>query len=387
MTLRVLHATDAFLTRSETFVYTYVTAHRRFEATVLCHGRVNAAEFPFLRVYVAARPTTRRTPNYWIAAAIERTTGRSPWRRLVERILAAVRPDVIHAHFGPIGCELIDIAQAARIPLVTSLYGVDAAVLPRLPQWREAYARLFAGGALFLAEGPEMLKKVVAAGAPRARTALQPIAIRPERYPRWAPEGDTILFVGRFVEKKGLLDAIAAFADARDRMATARLVIVGAGPQEAAARALVAGRQLGDVVDFAGMRSHDEVIDRLRRARVLIHPSVTAADGDSEGGAPTILLEAQAIGTPIVTTRHADIPNVVPPGPGVWLCDEHDVASLADALAEAFQRQQASSSEYVHDHHSIDRLIGQLEDRYQTLVDWDAADPSRAGAERDYARA
>ncbi len=73
---------------------------------------------------------------------------------------------------------------------------------------------------------------------------------------------------------------------------------------------------------------------------MLIHPSVTATDGDSEGGAPTILLEAQAIGTPVVTTRHADIPHVVPEGAGVYLCAEHDVDALGEALVAALMRRR-----------------------------------------------
>ena len=90
-------------------------------------------------------------------------------------------------------------------------------------------------------------------------------------------------------------------------------------------------------VEFTGMKPHADVIRHLATAAAFIHPSVTAGDGDSEGGAPTILLEAQAIGTPIVTTRHADIPHVVPAGPGVWLCAEHDVAALGDALVAALR--------------------------------------------------
>src|SRR5471030_1304803 len=46
----------------------------------------------------------------------------------------------------------------------------------------------------------------------------------------------------------------------------------------------------------------------------------------------TILLESQAISTTIVTTRHADIPHVVPEGPGVYLCAEHDVDALGRSL-------------------------------------------------------
>jgi colanic acid/amylovoran biosynthesis glycosyltransferase len=369
VTPRVLHAVDQFLVRSETFVYTYLEAHRQFEASVICHGRANVSEFPFPRVHVCPRPTSRKTLDWWWSSAVEQVAGRSPWRKCADSVLASVAPAVVHAHFGPTGCEMIAPAHARGIPLVTSLYGVDAAVLPYLPQWRERYARLFAEGDLFLAEGPEMRRKIIAAGAPVARTVIQPVAVRLDKYPPWTPDRDapTVLFVGRFVAKKGLLDAIAAFGRAHASVA-ARMTIVGEGPDERSARALVARLGLADVVDFVGMRPHADVIARLRRAAVVIHPSVTAADGDSEGGAPTLLLEAQAVGTPIVTTRHADIPHVVPEGAGVFLCDEHDVDALASGLVSALERREASSAAHVQSHHEVRQAIEQLESLYLATV-------------------
>ena len=101
---------------------------------------------------------------------------------------------------------------------------------------------------------------------------------------------------------------------------------------------------------------------------MLIHPSRTAVDGDSEGGAPTILLEAQAIGTPIVTTRHADIPHVAPEGPGVFLCREHDVEALGDALVAAITRRgTASSPAHVVAHHAVGLAIDRLERVYEDV--------------------
>lgn len=369
MNLRVLHAVDEFGRRSETFIYTVVTHHVDFAASVLCHERANEEEFPFPRVFVHPRPRSRRSVDWWLAASVERAGGRSEWRKRVESTIVQVAPHIVHAHFGPIGCELVATTTALGIPLVTSLYGVDAAVLPRLPRWRKAYERLFQEGDRFLAEGPEMRRMVVAAGAPAARTELQPIAIDLDKYPRWSPDTrPMVVFVGRFVEKKGLLDAVEAFARARVVVKDARLVIIGDGPEGTRARNAVARLGLAEAVEFAGMRSHREVIAHLRAARAVIHPSVVAEDGDSEGGAPTILLEAQAIGTPIVTTRHADIPNVVPEGAGVFHCDEHDVDGLGRALAAALLQGEAVSASYVAAHHDVRRAVPALERCYRRVI-------------------
>ena len=102
---------------------------------------------------------------------------------------------------------------------------------------------------------------------------------------------------------------------------------------------------------------------------------MTAADGDSEGGAPTILLEAQAIGTPIVTTRHADIPHVVPEGPGVWLCAEHDVDGARQGAVEALQQRTPSSAAHVMAHHDIARASMRLEEIYARVSEKTAARP------------
>jgi len=365
---RVLHVVERFLPRSETFIYTIVNGHRAYEASVLCQSRLFDREFPFPRVHVHAKPLSKRTVGWWVDASVGVATGRSLWRREVEAVIASVRPDVVHAHFGPAGCAIVEDVHAAGLPLVTSLYGVDAAVLPFLPRWKQAYARLFAAGDLFLAEAPEMRKKVIAAGAPAERTAIHPISIDLTRYPRWAPSGEPIvLFVARFIEKKGLLDAIAAFDRARARVPNARMTIVGDGPDEDLARALIERLGCGALVEFVGSKPHAAVIDLLAHAGVLVHPSATAADGDSEGGAPTILLEAQAIGTPIVATRHADIPTVAPESPGVRLCGEHDVDALGAAVAAALIARQPSSASHVAAHHAIANTIVDLEALYTRL--------------------
>lgn len=370
MSQRVLHVVDQFLGRSETFVYTCIRASERYEPSVLCKSRTNTAEFPFPRLDVCPKPYSKRSVRWWMSSAVEHATGRSPWRRCVEALVKEMQPTLIHAHFGPVGIEMAAVAKAIGVPLVTTLYGADAAVLPYLPQWRDGYTRLFQEGDLFLAEGPEMRKKIIAAGAPPTRVVLQPIALELDRYPTWTPDpaAPTVLFVGRFVDKKGLANAIAAFGRALQVVPAARMAIVGDGPDNAVARAMVDTLGMSATVFFLGMRPHHEVLDRLARAHVLIHPSRTADDGDSEGGAPTILLEAQAIGTPIVATRHADIPTLVPEGDGVFLCAERDVDALGQAIVTALQRRVRSSPAHVAEHHDVKRAMPRRERLYDDAI-------------------
>jgi colanic acid/amylovoran biosynthesis glycosyltransferase len=76
--------------------------------------------------------------------------------------------------------------------------------------------------------------------------------------------------------------------------------------------------------------SYAEYRSLVARAQAGLQPSRTAADGDTEGGAPTVILELQAMGIPVVATRHADIPFVVPRPQE--LVAEEDVDALAEAL-------------------------------------------------------
>jgi glycosyltransferase involved in cell wall biosynthesis len=62
------------------------------------------------------------------------------------------------------------------------------------------------------------------------------------------------------------------------------MTIVGDGPDESPARALAARLGLSDIVEFVGAKPHADLIHRMTAAAALIHPSATAADGDSEGG-------------------------------------------------------------------------------------------------------
>jgi glycosyltransferase involved in cell wall biosynthesis len=134
-------------------------------------------------------------------------------------------------------------------------------------------------------------------------------------------------------------------------------------------RQFVQSRQLEPLVSFLGPLTHREYLKELARCDIFIHPSVVAANGDTEG-TPTSILEAQALARPLVSTWHADIPNITIPGESALLVPERDALSLADAIESLLQnpllrtRLGQSGHDFVRSRHSITACLERLEDLY-----------------------
>jgi glycosyltransferase involved in cell wall biosynthesis len=119
-----------------------------------------------------------------------------------------------------------------------------------------------------------------------------------------------ILAVGRLVEKKGfryLIDACALLARRGRRF---RCRIIGSGELEGDLRQRISAAGLGAVVELAGPRPQQEVVDAIRSAAVFAAPCLVGRDGNRDG-LPTVLLESMALGTPCVSTDVTGIPEIL----------------------------------------------------------------------------
>ena len=142
-----------------------------------------------------------------------------------------------------------------------------------------------------------------------------------------------IAAVGRLVEKKGFSDLLAALALLRDQgRHEIRLELVGTGLLEDALAEQVLHLGLQDVVTMHGALPQTDVRRIVRGAAVLAAPCVVAEDGNRDG-LPTVVLEAMALGTPVVATPVTGIPEAVTDGVTGLLVPERDPAALAEALA------------------------------------------------------
>ncbi len=249
-------------------------------------------------------------------------------------IARAEGASLIHAHLGWEGARAIRLKSRLGVPFVTSFYGRDATVLPRSAYWRALYRRLFRDCDLFLVEGPHMAKTLAGIGAPHERIRVVHLGVDLARIPfaeRRPVEGAAIvgLIAASFREKKGIPFALEALARVAPRWPGLMLRIIGDGPMRAELMERASRSDLAGRVEFLGARDYGAYLDELGKAHFLMAPSVTASDGDTEGGAPVCLLDAQASGLPILATTHCDIPEVTAPGKSALLSPERDVDGLA----------------------------------------------------------
>lgn len=132
--------------------------------------------------------------------------------------------------------------------------------------------------------------------------------------------------VGRLSPEKGQWPLIGAFAAVVEQYPAARLVFAGEGPDRARLEARVAALGLGETVRFLGYRA--DVKDVFGDLDLLVLSS------DTEG-LPNVVLEAMALGVPVVATAVGGTPELVKDGDTGWLVPPRDEGRLARAIVDA----------------------------------------------------
>jgi colanic acid/amylovoran biosynthesis glycosyltransferase len=260
---------------------------------------------------------------------------------------------LIHAHFGDRALQAIPLASAVGVPLVTSFYGRDMwRSEGGVDALRRRYAPLFAAGDLFLAEGPAARQRLVDIGCPPERARTHPIGVDLSRIPfiqRAVAPGQPfrLLMAARFVEKKGLEYGLRAFSAIAPKHPNVTMTVVGDAGRSSdelkvKERLLEIARDstAPERIRFVGFVPKEQFLEIARDHHVLVQPSVTAGDGDSEGGFPVAMTELAASGMPIIATRHCDIPELVVEGETGWLADERDVDALVAAIDDALRNPE-----------------------------------------------
>jgi len=175
--------------------------------------------------------------------------------------------------------------------------------------------------------GPEVLEKIrlIRCGLPLEEFPFDGVAAADRSGP------PLVVSVGRLVEYKGFHVLIRAFAHLKRRGRPARCLIVGEGPERPVLERLASRLGVDEEVTFAGGMRQDEVRAAIGGADLFVLACVKGRDGQQDG-IPIVLMEAMALGVPVVSTRLSGIPELVIDNRTGILVAPGDEEHLADGM-------------------------------------------------------
>lgn len=322
-------------------------------------------------------------------------------QRNLQRLMEKARPDIAHAHnvYHHISPSIFSTLQAAKVPVVMTVHDLKLAC-PAYKMLRDGHiCEACKGGRIYNVARYRCIKdslslsavvfaetmmhrglglyrhkvdrlvvpsrfyieKLVEWGWPREKMAYIPNFIDVSHLSSDWDDGGYFLFAGRLAPEKGIATLIRAAAKAGQR-----LVIAGTGPDEAMLKALVG--ELGADVTFAGYVSGEALHRLIGQASALVLPS------EWYENAPISVLEAYAMGTPVIGAAIGGIPEMIVEGETGFTARSGDADDLASALsrmaslgAAGRARLGAKGREMVAENFSAEAYRSRTLDLYRSL--------------------
>lgn len=290
---------------------------------------------------------------------------------------------LIHCHFANVGWEFRNVNQANNIPLVISFYGWDyEKLLYTRPEFKSRIQYLFKQAAAFICEGSHGASILEGLGCPKEKISIVRLGINPsnisvvEKFKK--RKKLKLLQLASFNEKKGHKYSIEAVSKIINECPNLELTFIGNENTPGLKKALtdmVKKLKLQGCIQFLPPVDYKYLYKTLAEYDVFIHPSCYSSDMDCEGGAPIVLLDAQAIGLPVISTTHCDIPEEVIHGKTGLLSPEKDSSALSksikkfyDMMNGEYQEFSQNARKHVFEHYDINKNARELIKLYSKVL-------------------
>jgi glycosyltransferase involved in cell wall biosynthesis len=281
---------------------------------------------------------------------------------LLRRWLMQAGCSHVHAHFGTNAAEVAYLCHRLGGPGFSfTVHGPEEFDMPAALHIAEKVRKARFVVAISSFGRSQLLRWIGAADWPKIRVvhcgldsefSAQPLTT-PPRTPQF-------VCVGRLCEQKGQLLLLRAVHRLREQGTRVQLVLAGDGEMRRNVEALIAELGIADQVRITGWIGGPTVRQEILEARALVLPSFAE-------GLPVVLMEAMALGRPVITTYIAGIPELVTQGETGWLIPAGDVQALAEAMREVLvhdDAQLAAIGERARARalarHSVDTEAGKL---------------------------
>ena len=241
--------------------------------------------------------------------------------------------DAFHVNYGANFNLIKPIFQYYNTFVLVSFHGYDAS---RYFQQKSSscYDYLFERANLITSPSYHIRSILLQKGCPSEKMKVHRCGLnlrffqpKPTNYKK---EQFILLTVARLVEKKGIEYSLKAVSKIKEKYKL-RYRIVGDGPLKSDLEKLARRLGLENQVEFLGALDKEGVRQQMSEADIFVLTSVTAGDGDQEG-LPVSLIEAQAMGLPVVSSYHTGIPELIVDGQSGLLAKEKDTEKIAEHL-------------------------------------------------------
>lgn len=292
------------------------------------------------------------------------------------------RPDVVHAHWLiPQGMAMAVCSSLGRAPaFLLTAHGADVfALRGSLANRLKRFALVRSRAVTVVSHA--MREELLDLGVEPGKVDVLPMGVDlrdrftvDEAVPRSVAE---ILFVGRFVEKKGLKHVLQAMPSILARFPDARLTVVGFGPEDMLYREMVRSLEISAQVDFVGAVDQAGLPAYYRRATVLVAPFVQASSGDKDG-LGLVLVEALGCGCRVVVSDLPAARDVVEGLPGVTTVATNALQQLDRVLTDVLLQdplplaQQHTAAELLRSRFDWAVIAGSYAKILRKLVDHSA---------------
>ena len=284
--------------------------------------------------------------------------------------------DIIHCHFGPTGNFGATLkGQGIQGKLVTTFHGFDIRL--GLEKGGHFYHNLFAVGDCFISISNFNRNHLINFGLDERKIVDLPVGINLAKFPyKWNGEDSGIesiirvVTVARLVEVKGLhygLKAIQKVLQNRPNL-DLTYTIIGGGPLREELEKLSRELGLSEVVHIAGPRQQNDIIKILGQSHIFLLPSIAEV-------LPVSLMEAHAVGLPVIATDVGDIRRIVLDGKSGFVVKPRNVDALADKLRFLFEHPYKwpemgiTGRTHVAKNYDINKLNDRLVEIYFRLLD------------------
>lgn len=248
------------------------------------------------------------------------------------------RADVVHAQWGPTAALMGHAID--RRPMVVTLHGSDATLARKGGMWRALLERGVRHASRVVTVARDQADFIRDEGVFTGPVDVVPSGVPAALLERERPRRDpatpfTFAFAGRLMEGKGVRELTESFTRVVGTGADVRLVVIGAGPEEAGMRDRATAAGVAGLVDFRGALPHADALDAIAAADCFVLPSHAE-------GSPLSVTEALALGTPVIGSRVGGIPDLL--GEDGRLFEAGDVDALTDLMVSAARDREGGEA-------------------------------------------